>query len=79
MSSKFIVVVDILGCNFIVTDLISHLYICTTALGKKNMFVSMRCSLGLLLVVARKIIGATFFLCRYSLYFCLFITLISLN
>lgn len=37
MSSKFIVVVDILGCNFIVTDLILHLNICTTALGKKNM------------------------------------------
>lgn len=34
MSSKFIVVVDILGCNFIVTDLILHLYICTTALGE---------------------------------------------
>lgn len=34
MSSKFIVVVDILGCNFIVTDLIFHTNVCTTALGK---------------------------------------------
>lgn len=34
MSSKFIDVVHILGCNSIVTDLILHFYICTTALGK---------------------------------------------
>lgn len=33
MSSKFIVIVDILGCNFIVFDLILHIYICTTAFG----------------------------------------------
>lgn len=63
MSSKFIVVVDILGCNFIVTDLILHLHICTTALGKAC-FVSVRCSLGLLIFVARKRTVATFFLCR---------------
>lgn len=33
MSSKFIVIVDILGCNFIVFDLILHINICTTAFG----------------------------------------------
>lgn len=71
MSSNFIVVVDILGCNFIVTDLILHLHICTTALGK-SMFCFNKMFPGVDVVVVvrcfffrgQKRIVATFFLCR---------------
>lgn len=60
MSSKFIVIVDILGCNFIVTDLILHIYSCTTALGK-SMFCFTKMFPGVGFFHGQKRIAATFF------------------